>query len=79
MNHMSHKLQLHEIAAMQADPAVRARLIKSYELMLDFYGLKLKDPQTGTPDDNGGGDSQEGHGGGTSGLPVSCSALSLVV
>eukprot|EP00698_Gefionella_okellyi_P017332 TRINITY_DN504_c0_g1_i2.p1 TRINITY_DN504_c0_g1~~TRINITY_DN504_c0_g1_i2.p1 ORF type:complete len:225 (+),score=35.81 TRINITY_DN504_c0_g1_i2:318-992(+) len=47
MNSMSQELQPHEIAVITGDPAALARLIKSYELMLDFYGLKLKDPQTG--------------------------------
>src|SRR5688500_14553588 len=47
MNAESQKLQFHEIEAMRADPECLARLIRSYALMLDFYGIKIKDNQTG--------------------------------
>ena len=30
-----------------SDPIKHARVLKSYELMLDFYGMKLKDKETG--------------------------------
>jgi len=36
------------IAAFEADEALRARLVRSFELMLDFYGLALeRDPAGG--------------------------------
>lgn len=47
MNYQSQKLQKHEIEAIKADPACLERVLKSYELMLDFYGIRLKDRQTG--------------------------------
>ena len=47
MNWGAKPLQLHERDAMRADPAVIARVIKSYELMLDFYGIQLLDQETG--------------------------------
>ena len=30
-----------------SDPVMHERVLKSYELMLDFYGMKLKDRKTG--------------------------------
>ena len=30
-----------------ADPEAHRRVLRSYEMMLDFYGMKLKDLQTG--------------------------------
>ncbi|KAL4249079.1 opioid growth factor receptor family protein [Abortiporus biennis] len=47
MNSASQPLQKHEIAAMKADPDITARLIRSYRLMLDFYGMNLDSPETG--------------------------------
>jgi len=47
MNWGAKPLQSHERDAMRADPAVIARVIKSYELMLDFYGMQLLDQETG--------------------------------
>ena len=47
MNWDAKPLQLHERDAMRADPAVIARVITSYELMLDFYGMQLLDRETG--------------------------------
>ncbi|KIP09647.1 hypothetical protein PHLGIDRAFT_86230 [Phlebiopsis gigantea 11061_1 CR5-6] len=47
MNYQSQPLQLHELEAMKADDEVIARLIKSYELMLDFYGMQLVSTETG--------------------------------
>jgi len=47
MNAESQKLQFHEIEAIKADPECLARLVRSYELMLDFYGIKLKNNTTG--------------------------------
>lgn len=40
-------LQPHEVEAMKADPDIISRLIKSYELMLDFYGMRLLSIETG--------------------------------
>ena len=47
MNWGAKPLQPHERDTMRADPAVIARVIKSYELMLDFYGMQLLDQDTG--------------------------------
>lgn len=47
MNGDAQVLQEHEAVAMRDDAAVHARLIKSYELMLDFYGFKLLSRETG--------------------------------
>lgn len=47
MNYDAEELQLHEAEQIRADPAASARVLKSYEMMLDFYGLRLKDPKTG--------------------------------
>jgi hypothetical protein len=50
MNWESQPLQKHERAAMRSDAAVRARVLRSYELMLDFYGMRLVDRDTGLLD-----------------------------
>jgi hypothetical protein len=47
MNYHSQPLQVHEIEKMKTDPTVIARILTSYELMLDFYGMKLLSPETG--------------------------------
>jgi hypothetical protein len=47
MNYQSQPLQMHEMAQIKADPACQARVIKSYRLMLDFYGFDLVDEATG--------------------------------
>jgi len=47
MNMQSQPLQKHEMEAMRSDENVRVRIIKSYELMLDFYGMKLVNRETG--------------------------------
>eukprot|EP00999_Lentomonas_sp_LEN2_P002532 NODE_416_length_1524_cov_40.155333_g384_i0.p1 GENE.NODE_416_length_1524_cov_40.155333_g384_i0~~NODE_416_length_1524_cov_40.155333_g384_i0.p1 ORF type:complete len:433 (+),score=69.82 NODE_416_length_1524_cov_40.155333_g384_i0:101-1399(+) len=47
-NGRSQALQLHEARTMAADEDVKRRVIKSYELMLDFFGMKLTDPHSGT-------------------------------
>ncbi|KAH9949872.1 opioid growth factor receptor conserved region-domain-containing protein [Amylocystis lapponica] len=47
MNYESQPLQRHEIAAMKADAAVTERVIRSYTLMLDFYGMHLQSHDTG--------------------------------
>jgi len=48
VNFSANRLQLHELRAIRADPVIRARIIRSYEMMLDFYGMVLKDRETGT-------------------------------
>lgn len=48
MNHYADQLQLHEAKAISSDPILQGRIITSYELMLDFYGIKLADRKTGT-------------------------------
>jgi len=46
-NSHSKPLQKHEITKIKDDPRCMQRFRKSYEMMLDFYGCKLKDPTTG--------------------------------
>ncbi|EAU85869.1 hypothetical protein CC1G_12327 [Coprinopsis cinerea okayama7 len=50
MNYQSQPLQPHEIQAMKADPIVIGRIIESYKLMLDFYGMRLVSAETGLVD-----------------------------
>mmetsp|Transcript_6467 Transcript_6467/g.7023 ORF Transcript_6467/g.7023 Transcript_6467/m.7023 type:complete len:324 (-) Transcript_6467:110-1081(-) len=47
MNMQSQVLQPHEITVIREDPLCQKRIVKSYSLMLDFYGLKLVDEKTG--------------------------------
>jgi len=47
MNYDSQPLQTHEIESMKADPIIIERVIKSYQLMLDFYGMHLVSKETG--------------------------------
>jgi hypothetical protein len=47
LNSQAQMLYLHEIRGIRADPQARQRLITSYELMLDFYGMRLIDARTG--------------------------------
>ena len=47
LNACAQMLFLHEAAAIQADPEAQRRLIVSYKLMLDFYGMQLVDEQLG--------------------------------
>jgi hypothetical protein len=47
MNFESQPLQKHERAAMTADEAILERVMESYRIMLDFYGMRLADEQTG--------------------------------
>lgn len=47
MNWESQPLQPHEIKAMKADARITGRIIRSYELMLDFYGMRLVSEETG--------------------------------
>ncbi|KAJ7069677.1 opioid growth factor receptor conserved region-domain-containing protein [Mycena amicta] len=50
MNYESQPLQLHEIAAIKEDPVAMKRLLSSYKLMLDFYGMQLVSEETGAVD-----------------------------
>lgn len=42
MNGDAQVLQLHEARAIEADPVCRQRVVRSYQLMLDFYGMQLR-------------------------------------
>ncbi|XP_041367641.1 opioid growth factor receptor-like protein 1 [Gigantopelta aegis] len=46
-NWHAQELQLHEIQAIKEDPVAYGRVRTSYELMLDFFGIKLIDKHTG--------------------------------
>ncbi|XP_012941571.1 uncharacterized protein LOC101851663 [Aplysia californica] len=48
MNWQAQSLQLHEAEAIRNDPKAKDRVLRSYEMMLDFYGMELKDADTGT-------------------------------
>jgi len=50
MNYQSQPLQRHEIEKMKADPIIIERIIESYKLMLDFYGMRLVSAETGLID-----------------------------
>lgn len=47
MNFAAHRLLPHEIQAMRSNEEIIRRLVKSYEMMLDFYGMRLLS-ETGT-------------------------------
>eukprot|EP00030_Apusomonadida_sp_AF-17_P002129 a2651_67.p1 GENE.a2651_67~~a2651_67.p1 ORF type:complete len:384 (+),score=94.47 a2651_67:67-1152(+) len=47
MNSLSQRLHEHEAVAIRASPEMQARVVRSYELMLDFYGMVLVDKTTG--------------------------------
>lgn len=47
LNYEVHPLQKHEAAIIAADPLLQAKIMKSFDLMLDFYGMKLLNPSTG--------------------------------
>jgi hypothetical protein len=38
---------MHEVDTMKQDEMIMRRIIKSYQLMLDFYGMKLENEATG--------------------------------
>ena len=42
LNNYSQMMQLHELEALKKDEHARSLLLKAYEMMLDFYGMKLK-------------------------------------
>lgn len=43
----AHPLTPFEITKMKASPEILIRVRRSYELMLDFYGMRLMDTETG--------------------------------
>ncbi|XP_025086132.1 opioid growth factor receptor-like protein 1 [Pomacea canaliculata] len=47
MNWQAQELQMHEAKAIQKDEKASERFLKSYEMMLDFYGMKLVDRNNG--------------------------------
>jgi hypothetical protein len=47
VNYASQPLQRHEIHAMMTDNLIVDRVLSSYRLMLDFYGMRLLSPETG--------------------------------
>lgn len=50
MNWHAQELQQHEAEAIQKDEKAMERFVKSYEMMLHFYGLKLLNRETGEVD-----------------------------
>lgn len=48
LNWEAQELQLHEIEKLNKDPKARKRILTSYKMMLDFYGMKLDDDKDGT-------------------------------
>jgi hypothetical protein len=50
MNWESQPLQKHEREEMRRDPEIVQRVLRSYTLMLDFYGMRLVDSKTGLVD-----------------------------
>jgi len=55
LNWSAEPLQKHEIKSIKEDKKALKRILKSYKLMLDFYGFQLIDEKTGeigrVPDD----------------------------
>nr|AFM43705.1 opioid growth factor receptor [Azumapecten farreri] len=47
MNFYSQELQVHEIQKIKEDKKALARVLTSYKLMLDFYGMELESEETG--------------------------------
>ena len=47
LNYAAQPLQKHEIKAMTKDETIMRRVLVSYQLMLDFYGMRLEDEATG--------------------------------
>ena len=47
MNFHAQELQLHEAQKIMEDQKAQKRVLKSYMMMLDFYGMKIKDKVTG--------------------------------
>ena len=47
LNHLAQRLHAHEIVALREDATAMARVVTSYKMMLDFYGMVLLDEETG--------------------------------
>ncbi|KAF4577351.1 hypothetical protein EYR40_009290 [Pleurotus pulmonarius] len=47
MNYRSQPLRRHEIHALKSNPEAISRILGSYRLMLDFYGMRLVSKETG--------------------------------
>ncbi|KAL3841890.1 hypothetical protein ACJMK2_020467 [Sinanodonta woodiana] len=47
MNWHAQELQKHEIAKICEDKEAHARVLKAYKMMLNFYGMKLEDDESG--------------------------------
>jgi hypothetical protein len=47
MNSRAQPLQLHEAAFLRTDADARARLVRSLDLILDFWGMRLVSLETG--------------------------------
>ncbi|XP_046567301.1 opioid growth factor receptor-like protein 1 isoform X2 [Haliotis rubra] len=47
MNYYAQELQVKEAEAIKKNPETCGRVLKSYQMMLNFYGMKLKDDETG--------------------------------
>ncbi|CAF0766770.1 unnamed protein product [Brachionus calyciflorus] len=47
MNYLSQPLQLHELDKLKSDSESVEKLLKSFELMLDFYGMELNKKPVG--------------------------------
>ena len=47
LNYSAQPLQKHEIKTMTKDETIIRRIVTSYKLMLDFYGMRLEDEATG--------------------------------
>jgi len=48
LNWNAQELQLHEITEIKKDKKALKRVLTSYKMMLDFYGMKLVDDKDGT-------------------------------
>ena len=47
LNIYAQPLQLHEVKTLMGDPECMARIYRSYEMMLDFFGMTLADRSSG--------------------------------
>jgi len=47
INYSAQALQKHEIKIMTGDETIMQRMLMSYKLMLDFYGMRLENETTG--------------------------------
>jgi hypothetical protein len=52
LNSSAQSLTFNESVIFQNSPELQNKVIKSYELMLDFYGLKLIDDKVGKLENN---------------------------